>query len=39
MEEDRVVCQECGQINPFDCKRINCPLESYFWSLDDRSDN
>lgn len=36
--EDRIICPMCGQINPIDCKQADCPLENYFWSLDEDTE-
>lgn len=36
--DDKVVCPECGQINPIECSRVSCPLENYFWELDEGPD-
>lgn len=32
-DEDSVVCSSCGAINPRSCNQADCPMENYFWSL------
>jgi hypothetical protein len=34
-DEYVVTCKVCGKIDPKDCNRADCPMENYFWSLDE----
>lgn len=34
-DEYFATCNLCGKTNPVECSRIDCPMESYFWTEDD----
>lgn len=38
-DEYTVTCKVCGKVDPTDCNRADCPLESYFWSLTEESND
>lgn len=36
--DDNIVCPECNKVNPIECNQASCPLENYFWELNEGSD-
>lgn len=34
-EDEIVRCKLCGKVNPQSCHNPDCPMEDYFWSLED----